>query len=78
VAAVAQTGATNKKSPPREGIVLPWAPRGTYRIEVVRRGDLSRPVQATVAVRFRGARRVFQIDIPAGERDVRVARVTVR
>ncbi len=78
VAAVAQTGATHKKSPPREGIVLPWAPRGTYRIEVVRRGDTSAPVQATVAVRFRGARRVFQVEIPAGDEDVRVAQVTVR
>lgn len=78
VAAVAQTGASTRDAAPREGLVLPWAPRGKYVVEVVRRGDASRPVDAKVSVKFKGVRRTFQVTIPAGDRDVRVAQVTVR
>ena len=78
VAAVSETGASSTKAPPREGIVLPWAPSGTYQVEIVRRGDLSRPVEGIVRVRFRGVRRTFRVQLPAGERDVRVAQVSVR
>lgn len=64
---------------PLEAIVLPFFPvGGVNAIEIVRRGDLSEPVDAWVKVRSKGTSRTFRVTIPAGERDVRVAHFSLQ
>lgn len=70
-------GASEGKAP-REAIVMPIMPQGTYLVEVTRRGDNSREVHGHVTIRAIGKRRTYPITIPAGERTVRVARVRLQ
>jgi len=60
-----------------EAIAMAFAPVGHYQIEVVRRGDTSAPVEATVAISINGSKRTFKVTVPGGDRDARVADVEV-
>jgi hypothetical protein len=62
---------------PMEALVLPWMPNGLYRVEVVRRGPDQAPVRGWVKIRALGRTRTFRVEVPAGDRDVRVAQVKV-
>jgi len=62
---------------PLEAVVMPWAPPGQYRIEVIRRSAVDQAVEAWVTVRFLGTSRTFRATVPPGDRDVRVADVQV-
>jgi hypothetical protein len=80
VEAEASTGSPvgSAKREAREAVVLPTMPQGTYRVEVVRRGEVtSAPVRAWVKVRAMGQTRTFQVEIGAGDRDARVAEMSV-
>lgn len=62
---------------PLEAVVLPWMPDGRYRVEVLRRGDTQKAVRGWVKIKALGRTRSFQVEVPAGDRDVRIAEVQV-